>query len=566
MTNTRSRSVAKITIVGHGVDNVGQHYIKLKVAGSNSNLPPYSMADQLEPKKRLYPELGDAGCKLLSRSSQTALLTMLENDHHEGPPDFLVVSRLGSFGNFYVRPRSVIGKLPHRIERAVGSLDPQMLQKYRRRGTLRRWQEEVGALCHSNSRLMFTASLACTGPILSFVTGPRTGGFQITGAAESGKTTAAMVAGSIWGCHLDSARAEKGFSESWNSTLSALEETAHAHCDAFLAIDETMLAGITPQQRAQVITTAVFQLSEGGKKMRYNESIGAAWRFYFLSTSNLTLDEIAVAGRVPIDEQHRGRLTDIGLPSGPTAHGIYEHLHGFADGGALTDAIKERCRTTFGAPGYEFVRRIYNSKKTLAEAKRFVAARRETYIERARKLSKEKGVKPLERTTARFATVYAAGSLAIRLGIFTWRRADLLRATLSCQFDGITSAEVCTSPPTQLRSRLLEHLMQNRKEFWNLDKNKPSRKRHLLGSAPGYSQTFKGRKWLYLTSDQLKAIIGTGHDAAELKRQLVTHGIMATTGHRHLVQRPVFRCTGNKGYRWVHAFRERLLFSRMEAP
>jgi hypothetical protein len=108
--------------------------------------------------------------------------------------------------------------------------------------------------------------------------------------------------------------------------------------------------------------------------------------------------------------------------------------------------------------------------------------------------------------------------------------------------------------------------MQNRKEFWNLDKNKPSRKRHLLGSAPGYSQTFKGRKWLCLTSDQLKAIIGTGHDAAELKRQLVTHGIMATTGHRHLVQRPVFRCTGNKGYRWVHAFRERLLFSRMEAP
>lgn len=566
MMNARSRSVAKIVIVGHGVDDVGQRYIKLKVASSSVNLPPYSMADLLEPKKRLYPELGDAGCKLLSRSSQTALLTMLENYQHEGPPDFLVVSRLGSFGSFYVRPRSVVGKSPHRIERAVGSLDPRMLQKYRRRGTLRRWQEEVGALCHGNSRLIFSASLACTGPILPFVTGPRTGGFQITGAAESGKTTAAMVAGSIWGCHLDSARAEKGFCESWNSTHNALEGTAQAHCDALLSLDETALAGATPQQRAQVIMTAIFHLSEGEKKMRYNESNGAAWRLYFLSTSNLTLDQLAVAGRVPIDDQHRGRLTDIGLPSGPNAHGIYEHLHGFADGGALTDAIKGRCRTTFGTPGYELVQRIYKNQKTLSEAKRFVAARREAYIDRARKLSKEKGVKPLERTTARFATVYAAGSLAIRLGIFTWPRAHLFRAMLSCQFDGITSAEVCTLPPPPLRSRLLEHLMKNRKELWDLDKGKPNAKRHALGSAPGYRQTFKGRKWLYLTSDQLKAIIGTGHDAAELKRQLVADGTMATTGHRHLVQRPVFQSTGNKGYRWVHAFREGLLFSRMEAP
>ena len=566
MTNARSRSVAKIAIAGHGVDDVGHRYIKLKVAGSKVNLPPYSIMDLLEPKKHLYPELGDAGCKLLSRSSQTALLEMLENYNYEGAPDFLVVPRLGSFGNFYVRPRSIIGKLPHRIERALGSIDPQMLQKYRKRGTLRRWQEKIGALCHGNSRLMFTASLACTGPILSFVTGPRTGGFQITGAAESGKTTAAMVAGSIWGCHLDSARAEKGFSESWNSTLNALEETAQAHCDAVLILDETMLAGTTPQQRAQVITTAVFQLSEGGKKMRYNESVGAGWRFYFLSTSNLTLDELAVAGRVPIDDQHRGRLTDIGLPSGPTAHGIYEHLHGFPNGGALTDAIKERCRTTFGTPGYKFVRRLYKSQATLSEAKAFVAARRDAYIERARKLSKEKGVKPLERTTARFATVYAAGRLASHFGIFKWPRAHLLPAILSCQFDSITSAPVRTSLSTPLRSSLREYFMKYREDLWDLDKDKPSRTRHVLGSAPGYSQTFKGRRWLYLTSDQLKAIIGTGYDAVDLKRQLAADGIMATTGHRHLVQRPVFRGTGNKGYRWVHAFRERRLLNRIEAP
>ena len=48
---------------------------------------------------------------------------------------------------------------------------------------------------------MFCASLALTGPILPLVSGPRSGGFQLFGRAESGKTAAAMVAGSIWGCH-----------------------------------------------------------------------------------------------------------------------------------------------------------------------------------------------------------------------------------------------------------------------------------------------------------------------------------------------------------------------------
>ena len=53
--------------------------------------------------------------------------------------------------------------------------------------------------------------------------------------------------------------------------------------------------------------------------------------FYFLSTSNLSLNELACAGRLPIDDQHRGRLTDVVLPPGNEAFGIYENLHGFDD-------------------------------------------------------------------------------------------------------------------------------------------------------------------------------------------------------------------------------------------
>src|ERR1019366_5447930 len=111
--------------------------------------------------------------------------------------------------------------------------------KYRCRGTLKDWKNNIGDLCKENSRLMFAASLACVGPVLRFVTGPRSGGFQISGKGETGKTTAAMVAGSLWGCHLSPERREKGFAESWHTTAGKVEITALAHNETLLILDET---------------------------------------------------------------------------------------------------------------------------------------------------------------------------------------------------------------------------------------------------------------------------------------------------------------------------------------
>jgi hypothetical protein len=59
-----------------------------------------------------------------------------------------------------------------------------------------------------------------------------------------------------------------------------------------------------------------------------------------------------------------------------------------------------------------------------------VADRREKYIETIKTKAKAQQLKPLERATARFATVYAAGCLAIEYKIFTWSRNDLLKAVL----------------------------------------------------------------------------------------------------------------------------------------
>jgi putative DNA primase/helicase len=523
------------------------------------------MEDILKPE-RLYTELGDAGCKLFSRQLQNRLQNMLQNYEQIGVPSFSVVTRLGSFRRFYVRPCGIIGTLPIPIELALGSLGSHMLDKYRCRGSLESWQEKIGKLCAGNSRLMFAASLACTGPILPFVSGPRTGGFQISGKAETGKTAMAMVAGSIWGCHRDSMRRDKGFAESWNTTGNKLEETAQAHSDALLILDETNLAGGTAKDRAIAVLGGAFRLSENMQKGRLNEAERAAWRLYFLSTSNLTLDELAEQGGVPIDGQHRGRLVDIVLPPGPGTFGIYEALNGFNDGAALTDAIKARCRSVFGSPGHQFVHKLYKNKTSRSAAKNFVSARRTYYIDRIKRETRLKGLKPLERATARFATVYAAGCLAIRYRIFTWARKDLFRAVLSCQLDGLAVAGRKTDQVTNLRQKLTDYLVQNRRSFVSLNGRTPTRDKHEFGSVPGYAHTHNGINWFYLTSNQLKTIIGTDKAAGRLKTHLIEQGSMASTGKRALVQRPIFKAKSNKGYRWVHAFRASLLESSIDAP
>jgi hypothetical protein len=85
--------------------------------------------------------------------------------------------------------------------------------------------------------------------------------------------------------------------------------------------------------------------------------------------------------------------------------------------------------------------------------------------------------------------------------------------------------------------------------------------KHEFGSVLGYSATFKRKKWLYLTSDQLKTVIGTSKTARQLKGELAADGLLDRGSTRkHLVQRRIFSdAKGNKGHKRVHAFRAKIL-------
>jgi putative DNA primase/helicase len=403
---------------------------------------------------------------------------------------------------------------------------------------------------------MFCASLGLTGPILPLVNEPWSGGFQLFGPAESGKTAAAMVAGSIWGCHRLPERRRNGFAESWHTTAGKVEITALAHNETVLILDETKRAGRNRKERGEAVLDISVGLAENVERERLtNTGLVRGWRFYFLSTSNYSLNDLAKGASIEIDDAERGRFVDIPMPDG--GHGIYEDLHQYADGQRFTDGLKIRCRKFCGAVGRAFVWKLVADRaKNEERLKRFLSRERIAYLQTIRTQAQAEGLRPLNRASGRFATVFAAGSLAIKYQIFRWDRQALLQAILSCQLDGLRHSKVADEQADTsvagLRRKLVRYLKERRNEFRKV----PRLGKHTFGSAPGYVATFKGKKWYYLTSDQLKKIIGSGDNADLLKKELVADGLMdrASTG-KYVVQRPIFPAKGNKGHRWVHAFR-----------
>jgi putative DNA primase/helicase len=557
----KSRAANKpsaVRILGEGLDEWGNRYFKFSVVGSSRKIEPFSVEQITRDPKPLFAALGNAGWNGFTAKVRNQFLQQLQNRKPQ-TASFRVVTRLGWNSGAFVFPDEIVGQPKTPLEAAFGGLDPAMLKKYRTRGTLSDWREQVAALCVGNSRLMFAVSLAFTGPILALVKGQKSGGFQIWGDPETGKTTTAIVGGSVWGCHRAVGRREKGFVESWNSTAAKVEVTALAHNDTVLFLDETKHAGNDDAQRAKVVIEVTFKLAEQTERERLNQASARSSQCYFLSTSNLSLRQMAQQGKVVIDDAALGRLADIPLPG--NGHGIYEDLHGLADGGRLSDALQRGTLKYFGTPGRVFVRKLVRERRAnRAELKKFLRDERRAYLKVLKAKAQAEGWRLLSRDSGRYATTFAAGSLVIKYGILPWGRKDLLRAILSCQMDQLRRADQNDrdgkSSVESLRSKLVQYLNGHRHQFMNLKVQKPSRRSFKAGSAPGYRAKFKGDFWYYLAAKQLTAIIGGGANARILKKRLSSEGLLAQGKKRFLVQRPIFAGgKGNQNFAWIHAIK-----------
>lgn len=276
---------------------------------------------------------------------------------------------------------------------------------FRQSGSSGDWSEKLGIFCRGNNRLLLAVSVAFCAPLLEPLQG-ESGGWHFTSDTSVGKSTALYVAGSVHG-----GGGDKGFLRRWRATVNGLESVAESHHDSLLCLDE--IAECKPED----VNEAAYMLSNGQGKARQLRAGGLRatpeWRVVFLSSGEISLaDHVAQTGR-RVRGGQEVRVINLPADAGK-GFGLFEDLHGFADGDGFSRYLQRAARDCYGAPIRAFLRHIIGR---LDELRR----RYKTFSDEALKeMLPDKPIGAVSRVAHRFALAAFAGELATELGLTGW--------------------------------------------------------------------------------------------------------------------------------------------------
>jgi putative DNA primase/helicase len=264
--------------------------------------------------------------------------------------------------------------------------------------------------------LAVCASLAA--PLL-YVTGQESGGFNWTGQSSTGKTTALVAAGSVWGKGSSSG----GYVQNWRATSNGLEGLAALHSDAALCLDEI------GQAPGRTIMEAAYMLANGMGKARAFQDGSArearSWRCMVLSTGEKGLAEKIAEEGGRVQSGQTVRLIDVPADAG-AGLGIFEDLHGHESARAFADAIKYAVATDYGHTARAFIGKILEHHDTaIAELHRFLSGGLPL-------LCPDDASGQVQRVARRFLLCVAAGEMATEWGLLPWAKGETLQAVKVC--------------------------------------------------------------------------------------------------------------------------------------
>jgi hypothetical protein len=263
---------------------------------------------------------------------------------------------------------------------------------------------------------------------------------------------------------------------------------------------------------------------------------------------------------VPVDDAFLTRLIDVPLPDG--GYGVFEFLHGEVDGGKLADRIEAITRQHFGHASRRYLRCLVNWRQRDERGLvRWLQKRRRRYL-RLASLIVSPG-RQLGRLHQRLATLYAAGSLAIKFGILPWKRSALRNALLSCTRDHVKLVNQIAPQLGQAQSgfaqlnpkqRLLDYVRQHHASFIDLRRGytKVTTRQDVVDCA-GYIGVHKGVVEYMFSDAKFAEIAGGLAEAKALKRELATSGkigeVKGTGWARHVVKRHIGSKPNGKPHR-----------------
>jgi putative DNA primase/helicase len=424
------------------------------------------------------------------------------------PNRALATDRVGWNGNAFVLPDECFGGNPGETLLLQNSTAHE--HSFRQAGSLEEWQE-IPTLAVGNSRLILAISMAFAGPLV----GPCSeegGGVHLKGPSSIGKSTALKAGASVWGSG-DNA----GYVKSWRATANGLEGVCLNHNDTFLCLDE--MAQVSAKDAGE----AAYMISNGAGKVRSSRDgvarNSAKFRVIFLSSG-----EIGLADKVAEERQGRRvtagqqvRIVDVSADAGKNL-GLFEDLHGFESGKALSKHIVECSKRVYGTAGRAFLAAIVPEIDDIKrQCGQVTAAFCEQYLP-------EDADGQVARVAQRFALIGFAGELAVRLGIIrVWKAGDAIQAAGIC-FEawlnerGHTGAAEIHGGIQAVRSFLQAHGLARFVPAWEEEEQTriPNPQREVCGYR---KQTENG--WDYYINDVGWAEMCAGFNSKEIAKALI---------------------------------------------
>lgn len=282
-------------------------------------------------------------------------------------------------------------------------------------GTAQGWRADVAALCAGNSRCVLSLCAGFAALLLEF-SGLESGGINFKGSSSTGKTTALVAGASLFG--------SPDYVNRWRATSNGLESLAALHNDTLLILDE--LAQVDPKEAGEI----AYMLANGQGKQRSGRTGVArarqSWRLLFLSAGEIGLAQHMADGGKKAKAGQEVRLVDLEADAGQGL-GLFDTLHGYPDGAALSTAIKAGAARHHGHAAIAFAKVLAASTDELPS---HINREMALFVQVCLPAVQAGG--QVHRVCERFGLLAIAGELATSNGVTGWQAGEALQAVKRC--------------------------------------------------------------------------------------------------------------------------------------